>query len=99
MAKKSNVRTRRMQYDDFLHTAYQTNCNAIAFVGVEFEKRERQHQFHYSLLAHAQDKYIFYDGTETRAIVACHKKDADDIRAIASQLEGREIPVYLDAEI
>lgn len=88
-----------MQYDDFLHTSYQTNCNAIAFVGVEFEKRERQHQFHYSLLAHAQDKYIFYDGTETRAIVACKKEHADEIRGIVKQLEGREIPVYLDEEI
>ena len=99
MAKKSNVRTRRMQYDDLLHTAYQTNCNAIAFVGVEFEKRERQHQFHYALLDYAQDKYLFYDGMETRAIVACKKEYADDIRAIADGLEGRQIPVYLDEEI
>lgn len=99
MAKKSEKRTRRMQYDAFLRPVHKTNCKELAFVGVEFEKRERQHQFHYSLLAHAQDKYIFYDGTETRAIVACNKKDADDIRAIASQLEGREIPVYLDEEI
>ena len=99
MAKKSNVRTRRMQYDDFLHTAHQTNCKALAFVGMEFCKRERQHQFHYSLLAHAQDKYLFYDGAETRAIVACKKEYADDIRAIAKGLEGREIPVHLDEKI
>lgn len=99
MAKKSNKRTRRMQYDDFLHTAHQTNCNALEFVGVEFDKRERQHQFHYALLAHAQDKYLFYDGMENRAIVACHKKDAADVWAIAKKLEGRKIPVHLDEEI
>lgn len=99
MAKKSNKRTRRMQYDELLRSAYKTNCKELAFVGVEFEKRERQHQFHYALLDYAQDKYLFYDGMETRAIVACKKEYADDIRAIADGLEGRQIPVYLDEEI
>ena len=88
-----------MQYDAFLRPVHKTNCKEIAFVGVEFDKRERQHQFHYSLLAYAQDKYLFYDGTETRAIVACKKEYADDIRAIADGLEGRQIPVHLDEEI
>ena len=99
MAKKSEKRTRRMQYDAFLRPVHKTNCKELAFVGVEFEKRERQHQFHYALLDYAQDKYLFYDGMETRAIVACKKEYADDIRAIADGLEGRQIPVYLDEEI
>lgn len=88
-----------MQYDAFLRPVHKTNCKELAFVGVEFEKRERQHQFHYALLDYAQDKYLFYDGMETRAIVACKKEYADDIRAIADGLEGRQIPVYLDEEI
>ena len=99
MGKKRNVRTRREQYDEFLVSTYKKTCRDVDVLGFEFEKDERQKQFHYGLMEHALDSYLLYNGMENRAHVICKRDCADEIRRIASGFDGKEFRVMLDEAI
>ena len=99
MAKRTNKRTRRNQYDDYLAVAYKKTCRDVAVLGFEFATEESQHKFHYGLMEYAVDKYMLYDGNRNRANVITSKDNADAMRAIAESFDGSEYRVILDEEI
>lgn len=94
-----STRTRRAQYDDFLRAAYKITCRDCTIVGFEFETPERQQQFHYALMEHAMENYLFYDGNGTRATVVATKEQGTAFRSIAESFDGREIKIFLDEPI
>ena len=99
MGKKSNVRTRRNQYDEFLNRAYHKTCKDVEVLGFEFPSEERQKQFHYGLMEYCLDDYLLYDGAGCVARVICAKQFADKMRGQAENFDGKEFRVMLDEEI